>query len=277
MALLAFVPWFFNWSAVAIAVAGFYVFGTLGIGLCYHRLLTHRSFVCPKWLEHAFAVLGVCCIQDTPARWVATHRHHHANADEQMDPHSPLVNFLWGHFGWLVMKNRDLLRLTLCERYAKDLLRDPFYRRLEGKTLWLQIVIGSWALFFATGYGLGWLQSGEPWAAFQSGMSFLIWGVFVRTVLVWHVTWSVNSVTHLWGYRNYETDESSRNNFVIGFIASGEGWHNNHHAFPRSARHGHKWWELDLTWLTIRLLEVTGLATKLVTPSTYAAVSRRPV
>lgn len=277
LAALAFLPWLFSWTGVVLAFAGLYVFGTIGIGLCYHRLLTHRGFICSRRLEHFFAVLGVCCVQDTPARWVATHRRHHAHADEQMDPHSPWVNFLWGHMGWLMFRNRDLLRLSLCERYAKDLLRDPFYARLEGKTLWLQILFGSWALYFAAGFGIELLLGGTALEALQFALSVLVWGVFVRTVMVWHVTWSVNSVSHLWGYRNYETGESSRNNLVVGIIASGEGWHNNHHAFPRSARHGHKWWELDLTWLTIRLLELLGLATKVVTPGTHRTVRPLPV
>src|SRR5882672_9713776 len=125
IALLAFVPWFFSWTGVVLAFAGLYVFGTLGIGLCFHRLLTHRGLVCPKWLEYSFASLGVCCLEDTPARWVATHRRHHAHADEQKDPHSPLVNFLWSHTGWLMFKNRELIRMSLCERYARDVLREP--------------------------------------------------------------------------------------------------------------------------------------------------------
>src|SRR5262245_30490129 len=110
IALLAFVPWFFSWTGVVLAVLGLYVFGTLGINLCYHRLLAHRGLVVPKWLEHTFAILGVCCVQDTPARWVAVHRRHHQHADEQDDPHSPLVNFFWGHMGWVLVENRDLKR-----------------------------------------------------------------------------------------------------------------------------------------------------------------------
>ena len=108
LALLAFVPWLFSWTGVVLAVLGSYVFGTLGINLCYHRLLTHRSFACPKWLEHGLAVLGVCCLQDTPARWVAVHRLHHQHSDDTKDPHSPLVNFFWGHIGWLLVPNHAL-------------------------------------------------------------------------------------------------------------------------------------------------------------------------
>src|SRR5690242_9301718 len=108
LALLAFVPWLFSWTGVILAALGLYVFGTLGISLCYHRLLTHRGVVCPRWLEHTFAVLGMCCLQDTPGRWVAYHRRHHEHADKQSDPHSPLVHFVWAHMGWLLVKNREL-------------------------------------------------------------------------------------------------------------------------------------------------------------------------
>ncbi len=267
IALLAFLPWFFSWSGVALAAAGLYMFGTLGISVCFHRLLTHRSFACPKWLEHTLAILGVCSLQDTPARWVATHRRHHQHADEQPDPHSPWVNFIWAHMGWLVFKNRDLTRLAITGRYARDVLRDPFYCRLERKKIWTAIVLGSWAAFFAAGFGIELLLGGSLAQAFQFALSLLIWGVAVRTVLVWHSSWSVNSVSHLWGYRNYETGESSRNNWLVGYLSGGEGWHNNHHADPRSARHGHLWWETDLGWESIRLFKLLGLATRVMLPS----------
>lgn len=271
LALLAFVPWLFSWTGVLLALFGLYVFGTLGINLCFHRLLTHRGVVCPKWLEHSLAILGVCCLQDTPARWVAMHRRHHEHADQQADPHSPLVNFLWSHMGWLMVRNRELRRLRIYERYAKDVLRDPFYARLERKPVLVAVVLSSWAGFFLAGFGFEWLHGNGWGSALQFGLSLLVWGVFVRTVLVWHITWSVNSVTHLWGYRNYSTDESSRNNVFIGILSGGEGWHNNHHADPRSARHGHLWWEFDATWLTIRLLMALGLARNVATPSPQLA------
>ncbi|TWT05155.1 fatty acid desaturase [Reyranella sp. CPCC 100927] len=271
-ALLAFVPWFFSWTGVVLAVLGLYVFGTLGINLCYHRLLTHRGVVCPAWLEHALAILGVCCVQDTPARWIAIHRRHHAQADEQPDPHSPRAGFLWAHLGWIVVRNQDLVRPGLVSRYAKDILRDPFYARLEPYPCWVGVILLSWLLFFVGGFVAEWMLGGSVDQALQFGLSLLVWGVFVRTVLVWHITWSVNSVAHLWGYRTYETGESSRNNLLVGFISNGEGWHNNHHADPRSARHGHQWWELDVTWLTIRLLAAVGLAGRIATPS----VQRQP-
>ena len=221
--LLALHPWFFSWTGVVVAALGLYVFGTLGINLCFHRLLTHRGLVCPKRLEHVLAILGVCCFQDTPARWVAVHRRHHEHADDQSDPHSPLVNFLWAHVGWIVMQNRELSRLGSFDRYAKDVLRDRFYVRLERQHRWLLVVVASWLVFFGAGFGFALASGGSLAAAAQFGSSLLIWGVFVRTVVVWHITWSVNSVAHLWGYRNYATDEDSRNNILVGIVSNGEG------------------------------------------------------
>jgi fatty-acid desaturase len=268
VALLALLPWFFSWSGVVLAILGLYVFGTLGINLCYHRLLAHRGLVVPAWLEHTLAILGVCCMQDTPARWVAIHRRHHEHADESSDPHSPLVNFFWGHMGWLMVQNQDLGRLRVYERYSRDILRDRFYAGLEHNR-WLWVVLASWLAFLLGAFAAELALGGTIWQAVQFAASVLIWGVFVRTVAVWHITWSVNSVTHLWGYRNYETDEASRNNILVGLISNGEGWHNNHHASPRSARHGHRWWELDVTWLTIRFLALVGLARRVATPSPH--------
>ena len=280
-ALLAFVPWFFSWTGLVVAFLGLYVFGTLGISLCFHRLLTHRSLACPKWLEHSLAILGLCCVQDTPARWVGIHRRHHEHADEQPDPHRPLAGFLWAHIGWIIYRNRDLTRLELLSRYSKDIIRDPFYARLEQNFRWVWIVLISWLCFFASGCFIELLLRRNVLEAVQFGFSVLIWGVFVRTVLVWHVSWAINSVTHLWGYRNYETSDSSRNNVLIGLLSNGEGWHNNHHAHPQSARHGLTWYEVDLNWYGIQALRMIGLAwdvkVQKLTPSGNAKAPVPPV
>lgn len=276
LALLALIPWLFSWTGVVLAIAGCYVFGTLGINLCYHRLLTHRGFSCPKWLEHGLSILGVCCLQDTPARWVAVHRLHHQHSDMQPDPHSPLVGFIWGHFGWLMAENTELSRTSMYERYARDVLRDRFYLGYERNLWWVWTVLLSWIAFFAGGFAAGWALTGDTMAGVQLGASCLVWGCFVRTVLVWHITWSVNSVTHLWGYRNYETDEGSRNNLLIGLVSNGEGWHNNHHAQPRSAAHGHRWWELDVTHITIRAFQCVGLAWDVIGPRRPGAKAAMP-
>jgi len=258
LALLAFDPWFFSRIGALLAVAGVYVFGAAGINLCYHRLLSHRSFSCPLWLEHAFALIAVCCIEDTPARWVATHRLHHHHADEERDPHSPLVSLFWSYIGWLFIENRNLSRTTAYDRYARDILRDKFYRWLERSIVW--IVLAQSAFYFTSGFIVSLTLGSTIPAALQFGASIWLWGVVVRTVLVWHITWCGNSFPHLFGYRNYETDDNSRNNILVALITSGEGWHNNHHAHPSSATNQHRWWEIDLTYLLLCLLVRTGLA-----------------
>jgi stearoyl-CoA desaturase (delta-9 desaturase) len=268
LACFALIPWLFSWTGVALAFAGLYLFGTLGINLCYHRLLTHRGFSCPRWLEHGLALLGVCCLQDTPARWVAVHRLHHQHSDDDPDPHSPLVTFFWGHVGWLLVENRQVNSVLTYDRYARDVLKDRFYFAFERNLLWVWVNLLQWIVFFGSGLAVGWYR-GTLMDGVQFGLSLLVWGVFVRTVAVWHITWSVNSATHLWGYRNYETDENSRNNWLVALVSNGEGWHNNHHADQRSAAHGHRWWEFDVTYLTILLLEKVGLATDVVRPNQH--------
>jgi stearoyl-CoA desaturase (delta-9 desaturase) len=147
---------------------------------------------------------------------------------------------------------------------VKDLLHDRFYLKLERYSFWIAVNLVQWALFVLAGAVIGWFSTHRPEEALWGGASMLVWGVFVRTVLVWHITWSVNSVTHLWGYRTFDTLENSRNNWLIGLLSNGEGWHNNHHAQPRAAAHGHRWWEVDVTYLTIRLLALLGLARDVV-------------
>ncbi|WP_435006837.1 acyl-CoA desaturase [Tundrisphaera lichenicola] len=268
---LMFVPSLFSWTGVALVFIGNYVFGSLGINIGYHRLLTHRSFRCPLWLEHSFAVLGVCSLQDSPGRWVAIHRMHHQHSDQRPDPHSPLVSFFWGHMGWLIIENRTLDRLSTYDRYARDVFQDRFYRRLHRNHFWLWIYAAHALIILALGMLAGWCLTESPREALQFGLSIFVWGVIVRTVYVWHITWAVNSVTHLWGYQNYATGENSRNNWIVALLTNGEGWHNNHHANQRSAAHGHRWWELDLTFLTILLLRKVGLATDVVTPGLHKA------
>jgi stearoyl-CoA desaturase (delta-9 desaturase) len=264
VALLAFLPWFFSWTGVVLAVLGAYVFGLLGMNIGYHRLLTHRSFSCPRWVERSLAVVGACCLEESPTVWVAWHRQHHSAADKEEDPHSPVRSFLWGHVGWLMIKsdNAEPALINRAVRAGFD----------EGPVL--RVALLSWAVFFATGFAVAIIGGGTTLEALRFGSSLLVWGAAVRTVVVWHMTWSVNSVTHLWGYRNYETSDSSRNNAVVALLNGGEGWHNNHHADPRSARHGHTWWEFDLGWLTIRVLMLLGLAANVSSPSAQLLASR---
>jgi stearoyl-CoA desaturase (delta-9 desaturase) len=263
---LAFVPWLFSWTGLILIPLGNYLFCSMGIGLGYHRCLTHRGLCLPQWLERSFALLGVCCLMESPARWVAIHRMHHLFADRQPDPHSPLAGFWWGHFQWLIHPNPATTTGELYERFAKDVFRDPFYFRLEKNSLWAVVYVLHAAAFFVAGLASGWWWSGTWWGGVQFGASLLLWGVIFRTIYTWHITWAVNSAGHCWGYRNYDTDDDSRNNWLVALVTNGEGWHNNHHADQVAAAHGHRWWEVDVTWLTILLLERLGLATNVKRP-----------
>ena len=275
LALLGCVPWLFSWSGLAWALAGLYLFGTLGVNIGYHRLLTHRGFVCPRWLEHGLALLGACCWQGSPMSWVAIHRMHHQHSDEPDDPHSPRTSFFWSHMGWFLIYDPAIYNLSTYDRYARDLLLDRFYKWLERPVVWRNLHRAQWAVFVCLGALVGGLATWSPTGAVQLALSWLVWGVFVRTVAVWHITWSVNSVTHLWGYRNFDTHDDSRNNWLVGLISNGEGWHNNHHAQPRCAAHGQRWWEVDVSYCTIRLLERVGLAWGVVRPG-HRRLSERP-
>jgi len=240
LALLACLPGMFSWTGVGLMLIGVYFYGGVGINLCYHRLLTHRSFSCPAWLERCLVLVGVCCLEDGPASWVAAHRLHHRDADQGEDPHSPLVSFFWGHMGWLLVQNPAARGLSAYDRFARDILQVPFYLRLERSLLTIWIYLAHAFAYFALGM-MAALCLGDPLrAATQFGLSVVVWGVFLRTVIVWHITWSVNSLSHLFGYRNYETGEHSRNNWFVAILTSGEGWHNNHHADPASASNAHR-------------------------------------
>lgn len=273
---LAFIPWLFSWTGVVSVFLGNYVFCSLGIGAGYHRLLTHRGFQCSKRFEHLLALLGVCCLQDSPARWVMIHRLHHNHSDEQPDPHTPRVSWFWGHMGWLFIENKQLSSVATYEKYVRDLLEDRFYLRLErwGGTYWVYFIhAGLFGLFF---FLLGWLLEGNLMGGVQFGASMLVWGVLVRTLYTWHISMAINSFSHMWGYRNYATGDGSRNNWLFALATNGEGWHNNHHADPRSARHGHRWWELDVTYLTLRLLARLGIVWDLVEPQ-HLKLERRAI
>jgi stearoyl-CoA desaturase (delta-9 desaturase) len=265
IALTACVPWLFSWSGLVWAIAGTYIFGGLGISVGYHRLLTHRSFACPRWLEHSLSILGVCSWQGSPMNWVAIHRMHHHHSDEPGDPHSPRHSFFWSHMGWFLIYDPAIYSIATYDRYARDLFQDPFYKWLERPRVWQTIHALQWAAFLAAGGLVGALTDGTLLGAGQLGLSWLVWGVLVRTLIVWHTTWAINSVTHLWGYRNFNTNDDSRNNWLLGYL-NGEGWHNNHHAEPRSAAYGQRWWELDIYYLIIRTLERVGLAWDVVRP-----------
>jgi stearoyl-CoA desaturase (delta-9 desaturase) len=274
LALFAFIPWLFSWSGLLCALAAYYLFGVLGINVGYHRLLTHRGFSCPRWLEHVLAVLGQCCWQGTPMSWVAIHRLHHQHSDEADDPHSPRTSFFWGHMGWFLIYDPAVYNLSLYDRYARDLFQDRFYKWLERPRVRQNVQRVQWAAFLLVGALVGGLWSWTLEGALQLGLSWLIWGVVVRTVVHLHATWAVNSVTHRWGYRSFNTQDDSRNNWLVAIVSNGEGWHNNHHAEPRCAAHGRRWWELDVSYLIIRAFESVGLAWDVVEPRRRDALTQ---
>jgi fatty-acid desaturase len=266
LGVLAFTPWFFSWYGLAFAILAHFTIGLLGVSVCYHRLLTHRAFRCPRWLEYSLALMGVCCSMDSPAWWVATHRLHHQYTDDlDGDPHTPIKSLYWAHMGWLFYKNDRTDREAVTQRYAREMMRQPFYAWLE--RYWKGIITVCWAVALTSGFVTGKLSGLSTADSVMTAATFLLWGVIVRTLVTWHAIWAINSVAHSWGYRNYDTREGSRNNFVIGLLANGEGWHNNHHADPNSAMHGHRWWEFDLAWCVIRLLAALGLAKDIVLPA----------
>ncbi len=239
-ALCALIPGTFSWSGLAIAGVMFWVTGGLGITLGWHRLLTHRSFQLPKPLEYFFAFCGALACEGGVLEWVGLHRNHHQHSDQPLDQHNSRRGFWWSHMGWMLS---EIPAKSEIERLTKDINQDPFYRFLDDYFILIQVAFGLLL------YGLG-------------GWSWVIWGIFVRLVAVYHVTWFVNSATHQFGYRTFENSDCSTNCWWVALLAFGEGWHNNHHTYPHSARHGLQWWEFDLTWVTIRFLQILGLATK---------------
>jgi fatty-acid desaturase len=260
VALLAFFPAFFSWSGVAVGALLWYVTGAVGVTLGYHRLLTHRSIRFAKPLEYAITVLGLLALQGGPIAWVSTHRRHHTHADREGDPHGMDRGFWWAHAGWLYLPNPARPSIPEQHRLASDLAADPFYRFLDRTSVFWQIALGF--LLLALG-----------------GWSWVIWGVFVRLVLTYHTTWFVNSAAHSLGYKTFRTKDRATNIWWVALLAWGEGWHNNHHAFPFSARHGLRWFEFDLTWMTIRALEIVGIArnVRLPTPAMLSRLRLVPV
>lgn len=243
----------FHWSQPVLALFLWWVCGGLGICLCYHRLLTHKSFDTPKWVRYGLTMLGASCLEGGPVKWVGTHRIHHAHSDEPDDPHTPHHGFNWAHIWWAIVKDNPS---RPARDAAKDLQRDPVINLID-RYAWvpavvLMLVIG------AAGYAV--------FGTWQGAVGWIAWGVFIRTVFVYHATWFVNSASHTWGYRNYETEDDSRNNWWVALLSFGEGWHNNHHADQRSAAHGHKWYEIDLTWWTIKVMSWMGLAWNIKQP-----------
>ena len=241
-------PFCFHWSSLAIFLAMWLLCQNVGIAVSYHRQLTHRGFTTPKWLEHIMAVCGTMALQGSPIYWVAVHRMHHRYTDRPGDPHSPRDGKWWSHMGW-ILRGALHNETSMISRYAPDLRRDVFYRWLE---------VWHWLPITLTGIVL--LGGGTVVGGWKLGLSWLLWGALLRIAIGFHVTWLVNSATHLWGSRRFNTEDDSTNNWWVALLTGGEGWHNNHHAHPVSATHGMAWWELDLNYWIIRVLALLGLA-----------------
>ena len=245
-------PSLFSWSGVFIAIGLYWISGGLGITLCYHRLLTHKSFETPKWVRYVLTTFACLTWQGPPKTWVGTHRYHHKHSDDDLDPHSPKHGFTWSHITWVLTKSPDGFDAS---QFAKDLDKEPFMRFLD--TFWwlpqilLMIILGI----------VGWITQD-----ILLGLSWMVWGGPFRTTLVYHFTWFVNSAAHTWGYRNFQTSDNSRNLWWVALLSWGEGHHNNHHGEPSSAAHGMKWFELDPTYWTINIMSWFGLASNIKRP-----------
>ena len=230
----------FSWQNFVAAFVLWWVAGSLGVGVGYHRLLTHRGFTAPKWLEYFLSILGTLALQSGPLTWVTTHRLHHAFTDGEKDPHSPRHGTYWAHMGWIFRGTAQNQSWTTMVRYCPDIAKDSF-----------QVLLNKYYYIPTIVVAIGLLAIG--------GWTMVLWGVVLKTVIGWHFTWLVNSATHLWGTRRFETRDDSRNNGLIAAVTFGEGWHNNHHAHPRSAKHGLAWYEFDINWIQIRAMEKLGL------------------
>ena len=235
---------FWSWPAIISAAILYWVAGSLGIGMGFHRLITHRGYRVPKVIEYFLVICGTLAIEGGPIQWAATHRIHHAHTDQEGDPHTPRDGRWWSHIGWIIFGTAQDHDQATLERYAPDLLKQPFYVWLNRFFYVPLILVGLALLLFG-------------------GWAFVLWGVFLRLTLGLHATWLVNSATHLWGRKRFDTGEDSRNSWWVALLTFGEGWHNNHHAHPTSARHGLRWYEIDFNWWGIRLLQLLGLARKI--------------
>ncbi len=260
-------PFTFSWPGLIVFMAMSFITTCLGITLCYHRLLAHRSYKLPQPLTVFLAFLGCLAYQRGPAWWVATHRLHHSKVDEEGDPHSPRYSFLWAHFLWPFFWHPQLDESEETTRkLARDIYADPGLAFLERHYTTINVLFLTF--LFAAGYAFG---------GWRMGTSLLVWGGFLRIIYVLNCTWLVNSAAHLWGYRTFETSDTSRNNWWVALLTWGEGWHNNHHAHPRTACMGFHWKELDVTFVIIKLLRWAGLATEVNGKPSSAPQALRPI
>ena len=227
-------------GAIVTAMLLWVMAGSLGIGMAYHRLLTHRGYKTYKWVEYFLTWCGTLALEGGPIFWVATHRIHHQKSDREGDPHTPREGGWWAHMGWIIFGQGLHQDSEVLARYVPDLARDRFHVWISKWHWTSNVVVGLLLLAFG-------------------GIPYVLWGIFFRTTWGLHSTWLVNSATHIWGSRRFKTRDDSTNNWWVALLAFGEGWHNNHHAHPTSARHGLAWYELDVNWIFISTLRMLGL------------------
>ena len=268
------LTWQFGWMGwpfLAMLIAG-WVVTAMGITIGFHRLLTHNAFATYRWMRAFWMAMGALAVQGSPLIWCAVHRRHHEKSDHQGDPHSPLLhgNSIWGmikgllhaHTGWLFTRYWSSPNL---HRYVPDLVNDRLLTSVD-RLYYLWVLVS-----LAIPTGIGALVTGTWFGALLG----FVWGGLMRVFVTHHVTWSINSICHVFGKRHFHTTDNSRNNAVCGILAMGEGWHNNHHAFPTSARHGLFWWQFDSSWLVIRAMEKLGLAWDVILPGERVLAKRR--
>jgi fatty-acid desaturase len=253
LAVVALLPRFWSVPAVVSFLVLYWLTACLGVTIGYHRLLSHRSFRVPQWLERFFATCGALSCQHGPIDWVGLHRHHHKFSDTDVDHHSSLRGFWWSHMGWMF---ETIPAMAAVPRLTGDLAKDPYYRWLNTWFLLLQLPLAALLFWIGTVSGAG-------------GWALVLWGIPLRLVVVYHCTWLVNSATHCWGTASHNSGDRSRNNPWVAALTFGEGWHNNHHAFPHSARQGFGR-QIDLTWQHIKLMRRLGLATRVRLPRAAA-------
>jgi len=247
----------FSWKALLLSCLLWWIAGSLGIGVGYHRLLTHRGYTTPKWVEYALTLCGTLAMEGGPFFWVGTHRVHHQNTDVDGDPHSPRDGGFWSHMGWIISGRVMHNNASEVLPYVPDLRKDKFHTWIS-KWHWVPQVVLGIALF-----ALG-------------GVPLVLWGIFLRTTFGLHATWLVNSATHMWGRQRFRTGDTSTNSFWVAILTFGEGWHNNHHAHPQSARHGLRWWEIDLNWYQIWTMKLLRLAKNVKVPKLPRFAQRTP-
>jgi stearoyl-CoA desaturase (delta-9 desaturase) len=233
----------FTWQALGVAIVVFWISGSLGMGAGYHRLLCHRGFKTPKYVEYFLTLCGALALHGGPIGWVTDHRIHHTHTERDGDPHSPRQGFWWAHMGWIVCGVSNNREVESAARYAPDLAKDRFHVWISRWNFVPQIFLFA-ILYWAGGWG------------------FILWGICARVVFSWHAAFFINSAGHRWGYRRFRTSDDSRNNWWVALMSFGEGWHNNHHAHPASARHGLAWYEIDVTWYGIWAMKKLGLIKK---------------